>query len=246
MLDDRITVRTPEGVDLELTLAGAGSRMAAAVIDGIAQIAAVLVTLVVLAGLGAAVGEDAALLLLGVASLTITVIIIGYYVLFEVLAGGRTPGKMAMGIRVVSTEGGPVTLSGSMVRNLIRIVDFLPSFYGVGLVSVLVTRKNQRLGDLAARTVVVRDRQPEVGDLVDLTVEPVAAARWDVSAVTADEVALVRRYLSRRRSLTPDRREQIAGQIAAKLRPKVGGVEGVLGDEEFLERLLGEKLARER
>lgn len=246
MLDDRITVRTPEGVDLELTLAGAGSRMAAAVIDGIAQIAVVLVALVVLAGLGAAVGEDAALLLLGIASLTITVIIIGYYVLFEVLAGGRTPGKMAMGIRVVSTEGGPVTLSGSMVRNLIRIVDFLPSFYGVGLISVLATGKNQRLGDLAARTVVVRDRQSEVGDLVDLTVEPVAAARWDVSAVTSDEVALVRRYLSRRRSLTPDRRDQIAGQIAGKLRPKVGGVEGVLSDEEFLERLLGEKLARER
>lgn len=246
MLDDRITVRTPEGVDLELTLAGAGSRMAAAAVDGIVQLVLVLLALVILAGLGAAVGEDAALLVLGVASLTVTLILIGYHVLFEVLAGGRTAGKAALGIRVIGDRGGPVTFSASMIRNLVRIVDFLPAFYAVGLVSVLMTRTNQRLGDLAARTVVVRDRPREELDTPDLPVAAAGEPRWDVSSVTADEVALVRRYLSRRRSLPADRQRQLAEQIAARLRPRVGGVDETLGDDEFLERLLAEKLGRER
>lgn len=245
MLEDRITVRTPEGLDLQLTLAGAGSRMAAAVLDGLVQSVVLVAVVLVLAGLGANLSTDAALLAAGVVSVTLMLVLIGYHVLFEIFNGGRTPGKAALGIRVVLDSGSPITFSASMIRNLVRIVDFLPVGYGVGLVSLLATRHNQRLGDIAARTVVVRERFAAAttpGASPPLVPD---GAVWDVSAVTADEVALIRRYLARRDGLPPGRRDELAGRIARALRPKVGGVGAPLADEDFLARVLAQKVARE-
>ena len=79
-----------------------------------------------------------------------------YDVAFEVLAGGRTPGKRWNGLRVVRTGGQPVGFVSSTIRNLLRVVDLLPGFYLVGIVSILVTKRNQRVGDLAAGTIVAR------------------------------------------------------------------------------------------
>ena len=148
--DDTITVSTPEGVDFELTLAGAGSRFVSALVDLLIQFALLLATV---AGVRLVGGYgDAA------AALVSFVVVLGYDIAFEVLAAGRTPGKRLNGLRVVRSGGDPVGFITSAIRNVLRLVDFLPFAYVVGAVSILVTGRNQRLGDVAAGTLVVRDR----------------------------------------------------------------------------------------
>ena len=90
--------------------------------------------------------------------LAIFLLIWGYHIFFEFLWNGQTPGKRVAGIRVLTTRGEPVTFVHVLVRNLLRIVDFLPSSYMLGAVCILVTRRSQRLGDLAAGTIVVHER----------------------------------------------------------------------------------------
>lgn len=242
MLDDRITVDTPEGVRLELTLAGLGTRIIAAMLDALIQGILLAVVLFGLIAVGSDIGGDVGFLLLGLISIAATIVLVGYPVTFETLNGGRTPGKSALGIRVLSITGAPVGFWASTIRNLFRLVDFLPTGYAVGAFTILASERNQRLGDLAASTIVIRDRprRPPAGrPLLDGE-----ASGWDVSAITREEVTLMRRFFDRSRSLTPDRREQLAAQIAGRLRTKVGGVDEALTDEEFLKRALGEKLRR--
>ena len=94
---------------------------------------------------------------LAVGSIASFLLYFGYDVAFEVLGGGRTPGKRLAGLRVLRDDGRPVDLLSSCIRNVIRLVDGLPLLYLPAMVSILVTTNNQRLGDLAARTIVVRD-----------------------------------------------------------------------------------------
>ena len=96
---------------------------------------------------------------IAIAVLLIFVLLWGYFIFFELTWNGQTPGKRAAGVRVLTSRGEPVTLVHTLVRNVLRIVDALPSFYMVGVISILVTRRSQRLGDLAAGTVVVRERR---------------------------------------------------------------------------------------
>src|SRR2546426_3930278 len=159
----RLGIETPEHLVLELELAGLGSRMAATVCD-----AGVLALAYLLLGLGIqllptpARGEAegpwstlAAIVLI----LTVFLLFWGYFLLFEALNNGRTPGKRLMGIRVVMDTGHPLTFTAAAVRNLVRIVDMQPLFtYQVGLGFVLFHPQNKRLGDIVAGTVVVRDR----------------------------------------------------------------------------------------
>lgn len=243
-LEDRIVIATPEGVDLELTLAGAGSRFAAALVDLLIQTAGVLVLYLILYF---AVGGFARALYFVAAFL----VLFGYHIAFEVFASGRTPGKRWLGIRVVRLGGHPVTFLPSATRNLLRLVDLIPGMYLVGLISVLVTSRNQRLGDLAAGTLVIRDRagdHPRLPHQVyDFTAgqapEPEVAA-WDVSAVTAEELAAVRRFLERRHELEPHARHHLGGQLAGRLRPKTAGVPDGLPGERFLELLARAKASR--
>jgi hypothetical protein len=136
-----------------------------------------------------------------------------------------------------------------MLRNVLRIVDSIPfSFYAVGMTSVFITNQNQRLGDLAAGTLVVRDRHGDrkVGDAPEQlgSYDPGPAINWDVSAVSADDVATVRAFLARRYSLNDRARAELARDLAARLRPLVGGAVEDDKDERFLERLVGAKLRR--
>ncbi|MEK7327557.1 MAG: RDD family protein, partial [Chloroflexota bacterium] len=82
----------------------------------------------------------------------------GYYILFEMLWNGQSPGKRWVGLRVIRTDGTPITLTESIIRNLVRLVDFLPAYYGVGVVTMFINEQSRRLGDLAAGTLVVHDR----------------------------------------------------------------------------------------
>ncbi len=83
----------------------------------------------------------------------------GYYIFFEILWNGQSPGKRWVGLRVIRIDGTPITLSESIIRNLVRIIDFLPTAYGVGVVTMFINTNSRRVGDLAAGTIVVHDRE---------------------------------------------------------------------------------------
>jgi uncharacterized RDD family membrane protein YckC len=245
--EDRITIPTPEGVSLEMTLAGLGSRTIAGTVDLVLKgvlVGLLLLALFALLGVyGAAVGFPAA-------GLTMLV----YDVLFETLAGGRTPGKRGSGLRVVRSSGRPVDLTASTIRNVLRIIE-LPFWYAPAFVSIAVTKRNQRLGDLAADTVVIRDRRAIDREHARFDAAPApamaaadpghaaAGASWDVSAVAAEELATVRAFLERRNGLAREPRARLAAQLDGALRPRVGGAD-VSDPERFLEILYDAKRAR--
>jgi uncharacterized RDD family membrane protein YckC len=240
--EDRIRIATPEGVDLELVLGGVGSRFTSAMVDFIIQTTAVVIcALVFMLGVGGGLGAA----LTAIASF---VILFVYDVAFEVWSGGRTPGKRMNGLRVVVADGRPITFVRSAARNLMRIIDVY--FFFVGAFFILITKENQRLGDLIADTLVVREhaapssitRMDTVPAAAPLAVELPA---WDVSAVTAEELAAVRSFLLRRKEITFEARVQISTMLADKLRPKVVGPDTAgLGDEVFLSELARVKAAR--
>ena len=241
VFEDRLTIETPEGVALELTLAGVGSRFASALVDYLIQflILAGLGILLVEAGLDPFAGDGFAT---AIWTVSFFAIFLGYNIAFEVLNSGRTPGKRLNGLRVVRESGAPVNFAASAVRNVLRIVDILPGFYLVGMGSILATSRNQRLGDLAAGTLVLRERTalpPET------RISPsVQVPAWDTSAVTADELEAVVAFLGRRTELPAGARIQLAAELAGRLRPKVGGTIAEDGDEMFLERLVAAKRGR--
>ena len=236
--EDRLTIATPEGVDLDLTLAGLGSRFIAGAIDLVLKL--VLIGLLALALLGA--GD------LGIAAFlpAMALVLLAYDMLFELLAQGRTPGKRWTGLRVVRDDGSPVDVRGSAIRNILRLVDGWPLSYAPTIVSVLVTKRNQRLGDLAAGTVVARDRRvADAGPVAapGPTSDGTAPA-WDVSAVGAEDLAALRSFLERRHGLEPAVRRRVATRLADALRGRVGGAPE-LEPEPFLEGVVAAKLASE-
>jgi uncharacterized RDD family membrane protein YckC len=242
--EDRLTIPTPEGVDLELTLAGVGSRFVSALVDYVIQ-ALIIIALALVLGLGVGLSPGASGFAAAVWVVLAFVLFVGYDIGFEVLASGRTPGKRLNGLRVVRETGAPVTFASSAVRNVLRIVDILPGSYIVGIVSILVSSRNQRLGDHAGGTLVVRERRALPPEPILRTYRTAAdAPAWDTSAIGADELAAVRHFLARRDSLTVDARVQLAAELAARLRPKVGGSVPDEAPEIFLERLAAAKAGR--
>jgi uncharacterized RDD family membrane protein YckC len=239
--EDRLTIETPEGVSLELTLAGVGSRFASALIDYLIQ-AVILVALAVVLVYGAGVDPGGSLYAEALWALGYFVVFNGYDVGFEVLNSGRTPGKALNRLRVVRESGAPVTFVTSAVRNVLRVVDILPGTYLVGMISIFVTQRNQRLGDLAAGTLVVRERRTLPSEL---QISPsVQAPAWDTSAIGGEELDAVVAFLARRGELDAGARIQIAAELAGRLRPRIGGAIAGEGDEMFLERLVAAKRGR--
>src|SRR5215211_3435159 len=177
--EDRLRIATPEGVDVELTLAGIGSRFIAAMLDFMVQ-GAVLLAAGILLGVTGGGAEGVATASFAIISF---LVFFAYDVLFEVRSRGRTLGKRWTGLRVVRTGGSPVTFVPSCVRNVMRIVDVLPAMYAIGMLSIFVTRSNQRLGDLAAGTLIVRERPGGLRYVsTPFPTSTVDAVGWDVSA----------------------------------------------------------------
>ena len=246
--EDRISIPTPEGVEIEMVLAGLGSRLAAALLDFIV-INGIILSLWVVGIVIATPAELAGgIVAAGLISATFLVLF-GYDTAFETLYSGRTPGKRLLGIRVVRMGGEPPGFLAAAIRNLLRLVDvgILP----VGVLFILFTARNQRVGDLAAGTLVIREVR--LGVAVPTAPRPWAGgdragadryAAWDVSGVTSAEVATVRRFLERRHSLDPAARHRLGEELAARLRPRVPGVPPAAGAEEFLEGLSAAKAAR--
>jgi uncharacterized RDD family membrane protein YckC len=155
-IEDRYVTSTPEGVSLSLVLAGVGSRGAAYMIDIAIQLVAEVIVLILLhAVISSATSEYVAL---GIYAFLSFIILFGYFVIFEIFDSGRSPGKHALGIRVTRVDGSGVNFRASLVRNLMRVLYVIPLFYLVDALLILTTKRNQRLGDLLAGTLVVRVR----------------------------------------------------------------------------------------
>lgn len=231
---------------MEITLAGVGSRAIAGLLDLTIEVF-VLTGLLLLFG---AVGGDTSGFVVAGFIVFAFLVLFGYFVLFEVLNHGRTPGKVAVGLRVVRTDGGPVTFIPSAVRNLLRLIDgwdlLTIVLCPIGMITVVATRDNQRLGDLAAGTVVARERFAQAKGARPGTAPPVppVALSWDVSAITPDELITVRRFLERRGTLAFHARMHLADELAARLRPKVIGADASWPSEPFLEAIAAAKTGR--
>ena len=164
----------------------------------------------------------------------------GYFTLFEAFWNGHTPGKRVARIRVIQRSGRPIGLFESMARNLIRFVDQFPGFYVVGIIAMFVTRQHQRLGDLAAGTLVVRDREQEPAPWNDsanrtftaqifspppLPPEPHTFLSLPASAVarlSSADLEVLEGFFSRRLDMPLETRQTLARRIAAAIQAKCG------------------------
>ena len=171
----------------------------------------------------------------------------GYYMVSEVTTNGQTLGKRALGLRVIKEGGYPLSFADAAIRNLVRIVDFLPFFYGVGLLCMMVNRRWQRLGDLAAGTIVIKtERTPlrltgagSQTDSSSISIPPrefVYTAWIQPTLVTETEMGIIREYLARRVTLPGPRRLELARTIASPIVERMGGT-GWIGYDRFLEEV---------
>jgi uncharacterized RDD family membrane protein YckC len=203
ILDTVVASETPEGILLELRPAGMCARSCAFVIDGIIRVAAIYAALMATAFLG---GFGVAFWLIFIFGLEWF-----YPVVFELKTAAATPGKRVFGLRVVMDNGLPVTAAASVTRNLLRTADFLPFGYGFAIVSMLLRRDCKRLGDIAAGTIVVHQREAERNALIRLTsVEPVVPMR----PMSQEERAALIALAARAPNLTPERVDELAALAA--------------------------------
>ena len=235
---EKLTIDTPEQIALEFPLAGVGSRFLAIAFDTLLQggalIAIVLTGLAVRAvsGLSAPLGG---LGLWGIAILFAIgfVVYSGYFAIFEAVWAGQTPGKRLVGLRVIDVSGRPLTVYAAIVRNLLRLIDQLPGMYAVGILSILITTRQQRVGDLAAGTVVVHER-------IDAPVAIPQAApgqqRFGAHRLRPEEIAVVEEFLRRREQLDPWTRRQTARRIADRMKQLIE-IATAEDDERLLEQL---------
>jgi uncharacterized RDD family membrane protein YckC len=213
---------TPEAVVLDLPVAGLGSRAAAAMLDLTIQFG----SLILFAFVAGAVNTGP----LGwvgtvVVLLFVFSILFVYPVAFETALRGRTPGKMAVGLRVVTIEGAPVQLRHAAARAALAIIDIHISLGGVATLSAFLSPRGQRLGDIAAGTVVIRERAGRDGNVALRFTPPPGTeslmARLDVGAMTEDDYVAVRSLLVRAPSLAPAQADQLARQVAAAVAARV-------------------------
>lgn len=204
---------TPEGVVLDFELAGLASRAVARLLDLLIQGAAML-ALGIAVGLALTGSAGVVLLVVGFAA-----VILGYPVLVETLMRGRSPGKAALGLRVVTVEGAPVAPRHSFIRSILGLVDFLLPPGGLfAVASSLLSPRGQRLGDLVAGTMVLRERSA-VGPALAVWFTPPAgleayAGNLDVSSVTSEQFGVIRAFLLRVSELTPESRVAMAFRLA--------------------------------
>lgn len=227
---DKLTIQTPEQTALDFAVAGIGSRFLALAYDVLIQ---GLVGIVIgIGGVFAILGMAAVAPRIGIWGGAVLVLIyfflyFGYYPLFEILWNGQTPGKRKAGIRVIKDSGRPLTPAETIGRNLMRIVDWLPLFYGVGIVTAFFTKGSKRLGDLVVGSLVVRetslkDLKP-AWQTVPANLSPDFSSLGPLGAerLSPDECALIDSFLSRRASLESDVRYRMAEEVLRRLRPKL-------------------------
>ncbi|MGA7158810.1 MAG: RDD family protein [Acidobacteriaceae bacterium] len=247
-------IDTPEQVGLEFAVAGLGSRFVAALLDGLIVSAFFFLEVLALIMIGAAVKNtptpnvsDAAEKWFAAFAIFVNFLVVwGYFALFEAYWHGQTPGKRAMKLRVIKDSGRQITMFESMARNLMRVVDYLPSMYLVGAITMLCNKRSQRLGDLVAGTIVVHERLDEPSLLyrtsatqvapevftgrtppqeMGLTWGPKPTAIFPADAVAklgTQDLVVIETFFARMLDLPMETRATVAYQMAAQMCAKMG------------------------
>jgi len=234
---DDLRIETPEQIDLSLELAGLGSRFVARLLDwgvkwGLLVLVGILVA-IVSSLLGMSIGDGR----LNVYLLTLVIglfyfLLLGYDIYFELAQNGQTPGKRRAGIRVMRENGAPPDFRSACIRNLLGMADFLPIFFLLGGLLVCLSSRRQRLGDMAAGTIVVRERavkapadlRKELNHLVATTA--FAFTPDQLAACSKDSLHILRSFFQRFGELEPQARDQLASRLAYEFKRKTGYVEG--------------------
>lgn len=223
-LDTTAEVDTPERVVLRYRLAGPGRRAVAYLVDLVAR-GLILVVLGIGLSLVAVVLPGGAGIGIGGLMLALFFLEWGYGALCEWALAGRTPGKMLLGIRVVREDGSAGRFPDFLLRNLLRTADFLPGFFAVGLISMLVDSRFRRLGDLVGGTVVVvEDRERMLGAVA---IEPpvTEAERQEIPVhvvLTIEERRAVETWMRRLPQLSTERAEELAALFGPSLEARLG------------------------
>ncbi len=209
-MSDALQVATPERVAVELPIAGLGSRAMAYLVDvallGAVGLAAYFaMTFFVSDVVKAVLDLSSVVRVVGAAAIFFVLWV--YWTLLEVVWHGQTIGKRLVRIRVVKLDGSPVTVFSSAVRNLLRLVDFMPACYPVGVITMLVDRKHRRLGDLLAGTVLVRDERVDLARYEQVT----------TSTVAVNDLEIALSYLARFENFEPAAQLRLGKQIAERL-----------------------------
>jgi uncharacterized membrane protein SpoIIM required for sporulation/uncharacterized RDD family membrane protein YckC len=218
-------VETPEHVEVQFELAGVGSRMAAGLLDLLFIWLGILVLVLTWSVIGDALLPGSGLRgwLAALMILLIFCLVWGYFTLFEALNGGRTPGKQVLGIRVVMDTGRSLTPSAAVLRNLIRFLDcYFPVPFAPALLTIFLHPSNKRPGDMAAGTIVVRDRPTDWvlggGAKTPTVVEPIETGPPEL---TEDEFRLLDRFLARINELTPAVQARITADLVRRFEPRI-------------------------
>jgi uncharacterized RDD family membrane protein YckC len=240
---DQINIDTPELVSIEMPLAGIGSRFIALLVDYLIWFAGLIIVVLASSFILPAIHAFNHVSEQWAEALIIFIFFLlnwGYFTLFEAFWNGRTPGKRVARIRVIQRSGRAIGLFESMARNLIRYVDQLPFFYAVGVIAMFVTKQHQRLGDLAAGTLVVRDREIETplwGDAgsrtftaqffspSDFVPEPhslVNLPTAGIARLSPADLEVLEGFFARRLDMSMQTRAALANRIAGAIQSKSG------------------------
>ncbi len=270
--EETLIIETPERVPLAFALASIGNRFLAVAIDHFIQFLTMfIVTWAFISWTGFGQGSETAAQFFGeMSKWTIALLIIflflifaGYFIFFEWIWNGQTPGKRLMKLRVIREDGRPITLWEAIARNILRIFDNVPWFvfpiYSVGLITIFLSNRDQRIGDLFAGTVVIRERTDEaptfaetfsnvVSDAAFRRVQRPTTFQANVSLLTEDEIEVVESFLRRRWDLEDRQRLWMAWRVALpimyKLKPNYDLQ--TFTYEGFLEEILHRFHARQR
>jgi len=272
--EETLIIETPERVQLEFALASIGNRFLAVAIDHFLQYLAMFIIawiMLSLAGFSSSDVADASEKIVNEMPKWVVAILIlalfltfaGYFILFEWLWNGQTPGKRLLKLRVIREDGRPLTLWEAIARNLLRIGDAVPGFvipvYSVGLIVIFLSNRDQRLGDIFAGTVVIRERSDEaptfketfssrITDAAFIRVQKPTGTEANVSKLSEREVEVVESFLRRRWDLTERQRLWMAWRIALplmyKLKPSYNAE--TFTYEGFLEDILHRFNAKQR
>jgi uncharacterized RDD family membrane protein YckC len=244
-----IEIESPEKITFHYKIALTGTRIAAFTIDFFIQvgITALLVILIMSAAAGNPFSfyeeESATYYMIAFYYLVTFFLQWGYFILFEAIMNGQTPGKRMMGIRVIKENGEPVDFSTIVLRNLIRVVDFFPFYNMLGGVVTLIDTKSRRLGDIVANTVVVNTLKFNFKEPDFLIQFSTYTDEWRkeelnkqiLSKLNEEQLYILRRYLNKRNRLPPHKRYELSNMIALDLKKRLN-IKGDIGNpEEFIE-----------
>jgi uncharacterized RDD family membrane protein YckC len=230
-LTDDLRIETPEQIDLEFELAGLGTRTVSWIVDAFVKLAITFLTMIVVTiilGFLEIKQRDSDWLKYSTAFIGMAVAFfwILYDIVFETWWSGQTPGKRAMGARVVRDGGAPVDFTASCIRNFLAMADFLPIGYLFGALLIALTGKRQRLGDIAAGTLVIRERKQGTPARTDKMVEQFASAEITFTAAqlgrcTAEDRRILRSFMQRLFQMPPAARFKLAGRLVETMQKRM-------------------------